>query len=154
MTDLSQMSDDELFVIAGSPESRTTTAADFFGQKGSASAAPSGPSVAEMSDEELLRVAGVEAGPRRADPKIGQPEELTWYEKLAAGAPNWMTGGSLRGSAMGGVMHGMAKPVAGAVQWAASVLDRQNPVRRTVDENVRRVEGEYQAARKDAGREG
>jgi hypothetical protein len=90
----------------------------------------------------------------KADPKIGQPEELTWYEKLAASAPAWATGGNLRGSAVGGVMHGMAKPVAGAAQWAASVLPEDNAIRRTVDENVRRVEGEYQAARKDAGREG
>lgn len=90
-----------------------------------------------------------DAPAKKADPKIGQPEELTWYEKLAAGMPEWTTG-NMRGSAVGRTMMGAADPGVAVFQAAANLT----PFGDTVNQGIATKEAEYQAARKGAGSEG
>lgn len=58
--------------------------------------------------------------------------------------------GNLRGSAVGGVMQGMANPVVGAIQTGAHALG----LGEYVDPAITRKEDEYQQARRMAGRTG
>jgi hypothetical protein len=80
--------------------------------------------------------------------------------------------GNLRGSAIGGVMQGMADPVVGAVQLIANIpggdsfakLSENNPLFRAareygviesgVNDRIKAKEAEYEAARARAGRDG
>ena len=62
--------------------------------------------------------------------------------------------GNLRGSAIGGVMQGMADPVAGAVQFAANIPGVRGFVGDDVNAGIRAKEAEYEAARARAGRSG
>lgn len=93
------------------------------------------------------------------------------------GAANWFAetfgpSGNLRGSAIGGVMQGMADPVVGAVQFLANIpggksfeeLSTNNPLYRAareygviesgVNDRIKAKEAEYEAARASAGRDG
>lgn len=70
-------------------------------------------------------------------------------------AGNWISdtfgpSGNLRGSAIGGVMQGMADPVVGAVQLGAHALGMGDKV----DSAIAAKEDEYQLARARAGRSG
>lgn len=96
-----------------------------------------------LSDDEVFGAAP------KADPKIGQPEELTWYERLAAKAPEFMTG-NMRGSAVGRAMMGAADPGVAVFQAAANLT----PYGGDVNQAIAAKEAEYQAARKGAGSEG
>jgi hypothetical protein len=92
-------------------------------------------------------------------------------------AGNWLSdtfgaNGNLRGSAIGGVMQGMADPVVGAVQLIANIpggdsfakLSENNPLFRAareygviesgVNDRIKAKEAEYEAARARAGRDG
>ena len=62
--------------------------------------------------------------------------------------------GNLRGSAIGGVMQGMADPVAGAVQFAANIPGVRGFVGDDVNAGIKAKEAEYEAARARAGRSG
>lgn len=80
-----------------------------------------------------------------------QVEEPGLVEK----AGNWIrdtfgASGNLRGSAVGGVMQGMANPVVGVVQLGAHALGMGDKV----DPAIAAKEAEYQAARAGAGRSG
>jgi len=80
-----------------------------------------------------------------------QLEEPGLVEK----AGNWIrdtfgASGNLRGSAIGGVMQGMANPVVGAVQLGAHALGLGDKV----DPTLAAKEAEYQSARAAAGRSG
>lgn len=80
-----------------------------------------------------------------------QLEEPGLVEK----AGNWIRdtfgpNGNLRGSAIGGVMQGMANPVVGAVQLGAHALGLGDKV----DPTIAAKEAEYQSARAAAGRSG
>ena len=93
------------------------------------------------------------------------------------GAANWFAetfgpSGNLRGSAIGGVMQGMADPVVGAVQFLANIpggksfeeLSTNNPLYRAareygviesgVNDRIKAKDAEYEAARASAGRDG
>ena len=90
-------------------------------------------------------------------------------------AGNWLSdtfgpSGNLRGSAIGGVMQGMADPVVGAVQFLANIpggksfeeLSTNNPLYRAareygviesgVNDRIKAKDAEYEAARASAGR--
>jgi hypothetical protein len=92
-------------------------------------------------------------------------------------AGNWLAdtfgpSGNLRGSAIGGVMQGMADPVVGAVQFLANIpggksfaraIDQQPAFRAAreygviesgVNDRIKAKEAEYEAARARAGRDG
>ena len=80
-----------------------------------------------------------------------QLEEPGLVEK----AGNWVRdtfgpNGNLRGSAIGGVMQGMANPVVGAIQLGAHALGLGDKV----DPTIAAKEAEYQSARAAAGRSG
>ena len=80
-----------------------------------------------------------------------QLEEPGLVEK----AGNWIRdtfgpNGNLRGSAIGGVMQGMANPVVGAVQLGAHALGLGDKI----DPAIAAKEAEYQSARAAAGRSG
>jgi len=80
-----------------------------------------------------------------------QLEEPGLVEK----AGNWIrdtfgAGGNLRGSAIGGVMQGMANPVVGAVQLGAHAMGLGDKI----DPAIAAKEAEYQSARAGAGRSG
>lgn len=105
-----------------------------------------------------------------ADPKIGQPEELTWAEKLAQrflpDALGDVAGGNMRGSGVGRVMMGAADPGVAAVQMGANLASKAaegSPWAQAfgidkwgekVNRGIQGTEGQYQAARKEAGSEG
>lgn len=90
--------------------------------------------------------------PKKVDPKIGSPEELTLAEKFAArflpqslgDAPN------LRGTLPYRVAQGMADPVVGAVQLGANLVGAGDGVNSRIAE----VERQYQDARNAIGSEG
>lgn len=130
MADLSQMSDDELRALAG------------------------GGSVSSMSDDELMSIAGITLQPQvKADPKIGRPEEMSWYERLAAGMPNWMAG-DMRSSAPGRVMQGMADPVIGGVQLAANLLPDSTGIPQKANNWYSEWARQFEEARKARGERG
>ena len=62
--------------------------------------------------------------------------------------------GNLRGSAVGGVMQGMADPVAGLVQMGANLPGIKSLVGDSVNAGIARKDAEYEAARQSAGRSG
>ena len=62
--------------------------------------------------------------------------------------------GNLRGSAIGGVMQGMADPVAGLVQMGANLPGIKSLVGDSVNAGIARKDAEYEAARQSAGRDG
>jgi hypothetical protein len=75
------------------------------------------------------------------------------------GAANWFAetfgpSGNLRGSAIGGVMQGMADPVVGAVQFAANLPGIRSLAGDSVNSGIKAKEAEYEAARASAGRDG
>lgn len=84
----------------------------------------------------------------KADPKIGQPEELTWWEKLASNAPDsWA---ATKGGKVGGLVRGGADLGVAAAQIAANVVGAGKPV----NDWVAAKEKEYQDARAIEGRDG
>lgn len=84
----------------------------------------------------------------RADPKIGQPEELTWMERLASKLPDsWA---ATKGGKAGGFLRGAADPAIAAAQVVANVT----PAGKLVNDWVAGKEKEYQDARKVEGRDG
>lgn len=62
--------------------------------------------------------------------------------------------GNLRGSAIGGVMQGMADPVAGLVQMGANLPGIKSLVGDSVNAGIARKDAEYEAARQSAVRSG
>jgi len=62
--------------------------------------------------------------------------------------------GNLRGSAVGGVMQGMADPVAGLVQMGANLPGIKSLVGDSVNAGIAGNEAQYEAARQSAGRSG
>ena len=75
------------------------------------------------------------------------------------GASDWFAetfgpNGNLRGSAIGGVMQGMADPVAGAAQFAANLPGVRSLAGESVNSGILAKESEYEAARARAGRGG
>ena len=60
--------------------------------------------------------------------------------------------GNLRGSAVGGVMQGMADPVAGLVQMGANLPGIKSLVGDSVNAGIAGHEAQYEAARQSAGR--
>jgi hypothetical protein len=75
------------------------------------------------------------------------------------GASDWFAetfgpNGNLRGSAIGGVMQGMADPVAGAAQFAANLPGVRSLAGESVNSGILAKESEYEAARARAGRVG
>ncbi|MBK8759218.1 MAG: hypothetical protein IPM03_02005 [Sulfuritalea sp.] len=75
------------------------------------------------------------------------------------GASDWFAetfgpNGNLRGSAIGGVMQGMADPVVGAAQFAANLPGVRSLAGESVNAGIKAKEAEYEAARARAGRGG
>ena len=75
------------------------------------------------------------------------------------GASDWVAetfgpNGNLRGSAIGGVMQGMADPVAGAVQFAANLPGVRSIAGDRVNAGIQAKEAEYESSRARAGRDG
>ena len=92
--------------------------------------------------------APVAAPAPRADPKIGQPEELTWMEKLASNLPDsWA---ATKGGKVGGFLRGAADPAVAGAQLVANVT----PAAQYMNDWVAGKEKEYQDARAIEGREG
>ncbi len=91
---------------------------------------------------------------KSADPKIGQPEELTFAEKhIAPLLPEFLggiAGGNLRGSAVGRVMQGAADPGVALVQMGANAIGQGD----AVNKGIADTEQKYQAARAEAGSTG
>ena len=104
--------------------------------------------------EDFQKAAGPweDFAPKKVDPKIGSPEELTLAEKFAArflpqslgDAPN------LRGTLPYRVAQGMADPVVGAVQLGANLVGAGD----SVNSRIAEVERQYQDARNAIGSEG
>jgi hypothetical protein len=100
-----------------------------------------------------------DAQPKKADPKIGQPEDLTFAEKYVApllektglmqGAENI---GVSRGGAVGRVAQGLADPGVAIVQTAANALP--GGAGQAVNKAVQDEEQKYQAARAEQGSSG
>lgn len=90
--------------------------------------------------------------PKR-NPKIGQPEDLTFGEKLLENVtlPKWMD--KLIGTARG-VVQGAADPVVGAVQLAANVLPDATGVPQAVNKRIAEQNADYEAKRAAGGRDG
>lgn len=103
------------------------------------------------------------------DPKIGQPEELTFAERniapvldkfgdllqsdtgpVGAAARFFLNNGNARGAPLGRAAMGAADPGVALVQLAANATGNGGVVNKGIAEK----EGEYQAARKEAGSEG
>lgn len=95
---------------------------------------------------------GAAPQPKRADPKIGQPEELSALERFAASLPDWMagSGGGVRGSAAGRLAMGAADPGVALVQLAANAVGAGD----AVNSRIKEVEDKYQAARAAEGSTG
>jgi hypothetical protein len=79
--------------------------------------------------------------------------------KQEKGALDWVAdtfgpNGNLRGSAIGGVMQGMADPVVGAVQTAANLPGAKGVFGDLVNNAIKSKDAEYEAARADSGRSG
>lgn len=79
--------------------------------------------------------------------------------KQEKGALDWIAdtfgpNGNLRGSAIGGVMQGMADPVVGAVQTVATLPGVKGLFGDLVNNAVKSKDAEYEAARAEAGRGG
>jgi len=79
--------------------------------------------------------------------------------KQEKGALDWIAdtfgpNGNLRGSAIGGVMQGMADPVVGAVQTVANLPGVKGLFGDLVNNAVKSKDAEYEAARAEAGRGG
>jgi hypothetical protein len=91
---------------------------------------------------------------KRADPKIGQPEELTFAEKLVSGVklPAWIE--NLRGTAPVRALQGAADPMIGAMQTVANVLPDSTGIPQAVNKKVADLERDYQSQRKARGSEG
>jgi hypothetical protein len=89
----------------------------------------------------------------KADPKIGQPEELTFAEKHVAPLLEALGfTASTKGGKIGGILRGAADPSVAAVQMVANALpgDAGKNVNAWHDD----MEREYQAARVIEGRDG
>lgn len=105
----------------------------------------------------------------KADPQIGNPQELTFAEKyiaplldkagtalqsipgdVGAAARAVLNNGNLRGSALGGAMQGAADPGVAIAQIVGNLAGQGN----AVNQAVRDKEAEYQQARKEDGRSG
>lgn len=95
----------------------------------------------------------------KKDPKIGQPEELSFAEKYLApvlekiGVGDQGMAGKLgvsRGGAVGRVAMGLADPGVAVVQMGANAIGQGDAVNKRIQD----VEGQYQEARKGAGSEG
>lgn len=92
---------------------------------------------------------------QKADPKIGQPEDLTFAEKYVAPVLEKLgvgdvAGGNLRGSAVGGAFQGAADPGIAVAQIAGNLIGQGDTVNKAVSDE----EQQYQQARKSAGRSG
>lgn len=90
-----------------------------------------------------------------ADPKIGQPEELTFAEKYLAPLLEKTglgdaAGGNVRGSAVGRLAMGAADPGVAIAQLAANAVGAGD----SVNKGIKATEDQYQAARKEAGSSG
>lgn len=98
-----------------------------------------------LSDEEVF---GASAAAPRADPKIGQPEELTAWEKFASMFPDsWA---ATKGGKVGGFLRGAADPGVAIAQIAANATGNG----KAVNDWVAGKEKEYQDARAIEGRDG
>lgn len=87
------------------------------------------------------------------------PAQPAQQPKQENGVLDWVSdtfgpNGNLRGSAIGGVMQGMADPVAGAVQTVANLPGVKSIFGDLVNNAVKQKEAEYQDARSSAGRDG
>jgi hypothetical protein len=91
---------------------------------------------------------------KRADPKIGQPEELTFAEKLVSGVklPSWLE--HMRGTAPARVIQGLADPAIGAMQMAANALPDSTGIPQAVNKRVADLGRDYKSERALAGSEG
>jgi hypothetical protein len=90
-----------------------------------------------------------------ADPKIGQPEDLSFAEKYLAPALEKLgigdiAGGNVRGSAVGRAAMGAADPGVALVQMGANAIGQGD----AVNKGIQATEQQYQDARKAAGSEG
>jgi hypothetical protein len=91
----------------------------------------------------------------KRDPKIGQPEELSFAEKYLAPVLDKLgvgdvAGGNVRGSAVGRLAMGAADPGAALVQLGANAIGQGDGVNKAIQS----TEQQYQDARKAAGSEG
>lgn len=87
------------------------------------------------------------------------PTQQPAQPKQEKGALDWIAdtfgpNGNLRGSAIGGVMQGMADPVVGAVQTVANLPGVKGLFGDLVNNAVKSKDAEYEAARAEAGRGG
>lgn len=87
------------------------------------------------------------------------PAQQQAQPKPEKGALDWIAdtfgpNGNLRGSAIGGVMQGMADPVVGAVQTVANLPGVKGLFGDLVNSAVKSKDAEYEAARSEAGRSG
>lgn len=87
------------------------------------------------------------------------PAQQPVQPKQEKGALDWIAdtfgpNGNLRGSAIGGVMQGMADPVVGAVQTVANLPGVKGLFGDLVNNAVNSKDAEYEAARAEAGRGG
>jgi hypothetical protein len=108
-----------------------------------------------MSDWESAPNDGWEAAPlRRADPKIGQPEELSFGENLLSGVslPSWMDKLIDRGARP--LVQGMADYQVGGAQALANMLPNSTGIPQEVNRAISDQEKQYQATRASAGGEG
>lgn len=104
--------------------------------------------------------AGSTAAPLRADPRLGQPEELSWMERLAAAFDKpgtgtaWLGDANIRGSAVGRFAKGASDPGMAIVQMAANALPDSTGAGAAVNQRLQEAETQYQQDRKTAGSEG
>lgn len=93
-----------------------------------------------------------DAPAKKADPKIGQPEELSWAEKYLAPALENMFGtDNIQGSVGGRFIHGAAKPGMAISQIAANLIPGAGEA---MNQKVADYEKNYQAERAAAGSTG
>jgi hypothetical protein len=85
---------------------------------------------------------------KRADPRIGQPEELSLLERVASKLPDWMAG--TKGAAVGRLLKGASDPAVAAGQ----ILANLTPAGGAVNKWVADQEKGYQDARAIEGSSG
>lgn len=97
--------------------------------------------------DDLVPQSGMQPGQQLAQPR---PDKGVFDWVADTFGPN----GNLRGSAIGGMMQGMADPVVGAVQTVANLPGIKNIFGDLVNNAVKDKGAEYESARASAGRGG
>jgi hypothetical protein len=111
-----------------------------------------------LDDEEQpqgFRILGSQENPQGdARSQIGQPEELTFAEKLVSGVklPKWLE--HIRSSRFGSIVQGLSDQPIGLMQAAANVLPDSTGIPQAVNRKVADLERGYSEDRAAAGETG